>query len=111
MKYKTKSHPQRIVDMDDIRKMAEDIIGREDFIGVYVNAPVSVCEQRDVKGLYKKARSGEIKNFTGLDSPYEPPLNPELVIDSVEMTIEQAADTIIDFVETIGEEATNEGQQ
>ena len=48
------------------------------FIEVYVNAPIEVCEQRDVKGLYKKARSVEIKNFTGIDAPYEPPLNPEV---------------------------------
>jgi adenylylsulfate kinase len=58
-----------------------------------------VCEQRDPKGLYKKARAGQIKNFTGLDSPYENPLKPELVIDTIEITVEQAADRIIKFVD------------
>ena len=85
------------------RDMARSLFDSTEFIEVFVDASLEVCEQRDPKGLYKKARSGEIKNFTGLDSPYEPPLNPELVIDSVEMTIEQAADTIINFVETITE--------
>jgi adenylylsulfate kinase len=60
----------------EIREEVRQRIGN--FIEVYVNAPLEVCEQRDVKGLYKKARSGEIKNFTGIDDPYEPPLNPEV---------------------------------
>lgn len=63
---------------EEIRKMAREIIGAEDFFEVYVNAPFEVCEQRDVKGLYKKARKGEIKNFTGLDAPFEAPLHPGL---------------------------------
>ncbi len=62
----------------EIRDMAKDIIGEENFIEVYVNAPIEVCEKRDVKGLYKKARKGEIKNFTGIDSPFDCPLNPDI---------------------------------
>ena len=61
-----------------IRHMAMDIIGKENFIEVYINAPVEVCEQRDVKGLYKKARRGEIKNFTGIDAPFDAPKNPDI---------------------------------
>jgi adenylylsulfate kinase len=64
----------------DIREMAKNIIGEKDFFEVYVNCPFEICEQRDVKGLYKKARNGEIKNFTGLDAPFEAPANPELEI-------------------------------
>lgn len=61
------------------RKIREEVRQRiGDFIEVYVNAPLEVCEQRDVKGLYKKARAGEIKGFTGIDDPYDPPLNPEV---------------------------------
>lgn len=61
------------------REMREEVRQRiGDFVEVYVNAPLEVCEQRDVKGLYKRARSGEIKHFTGIDDPYEPPLNPDV---------------------------------
>jgi len=63
------------------REMAKEIVGKENFIEVYVSTSLDVCEKRDVKGLYKKARSGEIKKFTGIDSPYESPTNPDLVID------------------------------
>ena len=60
----------------EIRDMARSIVGAEDFLEVYVNAPLEVCESRDVKGLYKKARAGEIKQFTGIDAPFEAPLEP-----------------------------------
>lgn len=63
-----------------IREMAREIIGKEDFIEVYVNAPLEICEQRDVKGLYAKARKGEIENFTGINAPYEPPVHPDIEI-------------------------------
>ena len=79
----------------EIREMAKDIIGEEDFIEVYVNTPLEVCEARDVKGLYKKARAGEIKNFTGIDSPYEAPLNPQIEIETVAQSIEEACQLII----------------
>ncbi len=65
---------------EKIRQIAKDIIGEDDFISVYINAPVSVCEERDVKGLYKKARAGEIKNFTGVDALFEAPVDPDIEI-------------------------------
>jgi bifunctional enzyme CysN/CysC len=80
------------------RDMARTLFANDEFIEVFIDASLDVCEQRDPKGLYKKARAGEIKNFTGLDSPYENPLKPELVIDTIEITVEQAADQIIEFV-------------
>ncbi|HQU59299.1 MAG TPA: adenylyl-sulfate kinase, partial [Saprospiraceae bacterium] len=64
----------------DIRQMARDIIGDEDFIEVFINAPLEVCEARDVKGLYEKARAGQIKGFTGIDAPYEAPETPALEV-------------------------------
>ena len=79
----------------EIRQMAKDIIGEEHFIEVYVNTPLEVCEARDVKGLYKKARAGEIKNFTGIDAPYEAPLNPQVEIKTVTQSIEEACQLII----------------
>lgn len=79
----------------EIRQQAKEIIGETDFIEVFVNTPIEICEQRDVKGLYKKARAGEIKNFTGIDSPFEAPLNPAIDVKTAELTIEQAADQIL----------------
>ena len=67
---------------ESIRKLAREIIGQENFIEVYVNTPLSICEERDVKGLYKKARLGLIKNMTGIDSIYDAPMNPEIKIDT-----------------------------
>jgi len=69
------------------------------FVEVYVNPPLEVCEQRDVKGLYKKARSGEIKNFTGIDDPYEPPEAPELDIDTSKQTLEKSCAQIIRYLD------------
>ena len=69
---------------------------RSEFIEVHVDTPLAVAEARDVKGLYKKARAGGLKNFTGIDSPYEEPEAPEIRIDTTAMTAEQAADIIID---------------
>ena len=80
--------------------MARSLFDDGEFIEVFVDASLDVCEQRDPKGLYKKARSGEIKNFTGLDSPYEPPENPELVIDTLDLTVEQAVDAIIGYIDS-----------
>ncbi len=71
------------------REMARQMVEEAEFLEVFIDTPLEVCEQRDPKGLYKKARIGEIKNFTGIDSPYEPPLNPELRIDGTRETIEQ----------------------
>ncbi|HFA47929.1 MAG TPA: adenylyl-sulfate kinase, partial [Bacteroidetes bacterium] len=69
-----------------IRDFAKNIIGEKDFIEIYINAPLDVCENRDVKGLYKKARNGEIKNFTGISSPYEAPLNPAIEINTEKLS-------------------------
>jgi len=81
-----------------IRKMARDIIGENDFIAVFVNAPVSVCEKRDVKGLYKKARAGEIKDFTGVNTEFEPLVNPDVEVKTDKLSIEESVQKIIDFV-------------
>lgn len=81
-----------------IRELAKTIIGADDFIEIYINAPLEVCEQRDVKGLYKKARKGEIKGFTGIDSPYEAPINPALEIRTDELSIEKAAEKIFTHI-------------
>lgn len=82
------------------RAKARAEIGR--FVEVYVNTPLDVCEQRDVKGLYKKARAGEIKEMTGIDDPYEPPEHPEVVLDAVRGTPAQSADTLLAELERLG---------
>lgn len=79
------------------RQIARDIIG-DSFIEIWVKADLKVCETRDPKGLYKKARIGEIKNFTGIDSPYQQPENPELIIETDKLDIEQSVDSIIDYL-------------
>ena len=73
-----------------------------DFVEVYVNAPLNVCEQRDVKGLYKKARAGEIKQFTGIDDPYEPPLHPEVECKTDQETPQESAAKVLLKLETMG---------
>lgn len=83
---------------EKIRKMAVDIIGRENFIGVFINAPVSVCEQRDIKGLYKKARAGEIKDFTGVNAVYEPPENPDIEVNTGRLSATDSVQKIIDYI-------------
>lgn len=83
-------------------KTREDIknsVGREDYIEVFVNTPLEICEQRDAKGLYKKARAGEIKNFTGISSPYENPINPSIEINTIRETPKEAVDKIILFIQ------------
>ena len=69
-----------------------------EFIEVFVDTPLEVCEQRDVKGLYAKARAGELPNFTGISSPFEAPQNPEIRIDTTQMSAEEAAEQIIDYL-------------
>jgi bifunctional enzyme CysN/CysC len=81
------------------RENARVIIGEENFIEVYVSTSLEECEKRDVKGLYKKAREGKIQNFTGITSPYEVPLNPNITIDTGDVTVEQACDTLLSLVE------------
>ena len=83
---------------EKIRQIAKDIIGTKDFIEILVDAPLEVCEQRDVKGLYKKARKGDIKNFTGIDSPFELPKNPDLIVDTSSSSIEECTNKILDFI-------------
>ena len=75
---------------EQIRQMAADIIGKDDFFEIYVNTPLEVCEERDVKGLYKKARQGEIKNFTGISAPFEAPLKPAITIDTSACSLEES---------------------
>jgi len=82
----------------DIREQAKEIIGESDFREIYVNASYQECEKRDVKGLYKKARNGEIKNFTGLDAPFEAPENAFLEIKTAEMSIEESVNYLIDAI-------------
>ncbi|MDX2100774.1 MAG: adenylyl-sulfate kinase [Leptolyngbyaceae cyanobacterium bins.59] len=72
------------------------------FIEVYVNAPLTVCESRDVKGLYAKARSGQLKGFTGIDDPYEEPLNPDITCYTSEETVEESIAKIVTWVEKVG---------
>lgn len=72
---------------EELRQLAKGIIGKDDFIEIYVNTPVEVCEQRDVKGLYAKARRGEIKDFTGVNAPFEEPVNADIVLQSGNMSI------------------------
>lgn len=83
-----------------IREYAKSIIGDGDFEEVFINTPLEICESRDVKGLYKKARAGEIKGFTGIDSPYEAPLSSNLEIKTVNHTIEESTDILLRFIKT-----------
>jgi adenylylsulfate kinase len=80
------------------REQVRRIVGKENYIEVFVNAPLEVCEQRDVKGLYKKARAGEVKNFTGIDSPYEAPVNPDLTINTHERSVEDSLINLLGVV-------------
>jgi adenylyl-sulfate kinase len=82
-------------DREHVRK----IVGEENYIEVFVDTPLEVCEQRDVKGLYKKARAGEVKNFTGISSPYEVPENPNVVIKTAAMSVEESLALLLSFIE------------
>lgn len=81
-----------------IRKMARDIIGDREFKEIYVQASLEECEKRDVKGLYKKARKGLIKGFTGIDSPYESPLKPDLVIDTESQELQESINLVLEYI-------------
>ena len=78
-----------------MRQIAEKIIGKENYYEIFINADLETCEKRDVKGLYKKARNGEIKNFTGIDSQYEKPNNPSLEINTSQLSIEESIEIIL----------------
>ena len=80
------------------RKMVRSLMSENEFVEIFVDTPLSICEERDVKGLYAKARSGQIPNFTGISSPYEEPKNPEIRIDTTKITAEEAANKIIHFI-------------
>jgi adenylylsulfate kinase len=82
---------------ESIRQVAADVLG-ENYVSVFIDTPLELCEKRDVKGLYKKARAGEIKNFTGIDAPFEAPLNPSLVIKTAEQSIEESVAQVLNFV-------------
>lgn len=83
---------------NDIRTLAKEIIGEDDFLEIYINAPLEVCEARDVKGLYKKARAGLIPDFTGITSPFEAPQNAALEIRTDEMSIEESVEKLMHFI-------------
>ncbi len=83
---------------NDLRGMARQIIGDEDMTEVYISTPLAECERRDVKGLYAKARRGEIKDFTGISSPFEAPENPEIEIDTTNRTVEQCVDIVYELI-------------
>jgi adenylylsulfate kinase len=83
---------------DEIRDMAKKIIGEQDFLEIFIDAPLEVCEQRDVKGLYAKARRGEILEFTGISSPFDIPGHPDLAINTDHSAIEDNVKTLLDFI-------------
>jgi len=87
-----------IVDRDAVRGLVQE----GEFVEVFVDAPLAVCEERDVKGLYKKAREGIIKGFTGIDDPYEAPLNPEITIDTSKLSLEEGVDVLLAYLEKRG---------
>ncbi|UVK92204.1 adenylyl-sulfate kinase [Pseudomonas atacamensis] len=80
------------------RALARSVIGDDCFIEVYINTPLSECERRDPKGLYSKARRGLIKNFTGIDSPYEQPSAPDITIDTLSQSVDQSVDVVIEYL-------------
>ncbi|MFT5678792.1 adenylyl-sulfate kinase [Patiriisocius sp. Uisw_047] len=81
------------------REGVRSAVGAENFIEIYINTPLSVCEKRDVKGLYAKARKGEIKDFTGISAPYEAPINPDIEIKTEELTIDESVAKILKNIE------------
>ncbi|MCC5797783.1 MAG: adenylyl-sulfate kinase [Methylophaga sp.] len=82
------------------RRLVRDLMADGEFVEIYMNTPIEVCEQRDPKGLYQKARKGEIKNFTGIDSEYEVPEQPEVVLNTAECSVEECAALVIDYLRT-----------
>lgn len=83
---------------NQLREMAAEIIGKDDFVEVFVSTPLEECERRDVKGLYAKARRGEIKNFTGISAPFEAPENPAISLDTSKLTVEQSVEKLLDLI-------------
>lgn len=87
---------------EENRSLAREIIGNDNFIETYVKCALDVCEERDVKGMYKKARNQEIKGFTGIDDPYDVPKNPELTIETENETLENSVEKILNYLKTQG---------
>ncbi len=83
---------------NDIREMAANIIGKDDFLEIFVSTPLEECEKRDVKGLYAKARKGEIRNFTGISAPFEVPEHPALSLDTSKLTLEESVNCLLELV-------------
>jgi bifunctional enzyme CysN/CysC len=84
------------------RRLARELLPAGEFLEVFIDTPLAVAEARDVKGLYKKARAGAIKHFTGIDSPYEPPEQADIHVDTTHLTPEQAADLIVHRLQELG---------
>ncbi len=83
---------------NEIRQMAKEIIGEDDFKEVFVSTPIEECERRDVKGLYARARRGEVKDFTGISAPFEAPENPALSIDTSKLTLEESVNKVLELI-------------
>ncbi len=83
---------------NQLREMAAEIIGKDDFVEVFVSTPLEECERRDVKGLYAKARRGEIKNFTGISAPFEAPENPAIALDTSKLSVEQSVEKLLELI-------------
>ncbi len=83
---------------EEMRALAREIIGEEDFMEIFVSTPIEECERRDIKGLYKKARAGEIKDFTGVSQPFEAPSNPTIAIDTTSLTVDQAVAQLVEII-------------
>ena len=83
---------------NDIRQMAREIVGKEDFLEVYISTPIEECERRDVKGLYARARKGEVKNFTGISAPFEAPVSPDIAIDTSKIPLEESVRTLTELI-------------
>ncbi|MDY4614493.1 MAG: adenylyl-sulfate kinase [Bacteroidaceae bacterium] len=83
---------------NDIRQMARKIVGEEDFLEVYISTPIEECERRDVKGLYARARKGEVKNFTGISAPFEAPVSPDIAIDTSKIPLEESVRTLTELI-------------
>lgn len=84
---------------NELRQMARDIIGDKDFREVYIATPLDECERRDVKGLYARARRGEVKDFTGISAPFEAPTNPDLCLDTSQMTLKEEVEAVLDLIQ------------
>lgn len=82
----------------EIRDLAKEIIGKNDFVEVFLNAPFEICKQRDPKGLYQKASSGKINEFTGVSSPFEPPTNADIIIPTDQLSVKESSKKILDYI-------------